>query len=648
MFYYTEETARGERYGKPTINRTVYIWHNGQKIGYIEQRTYEDGNPACDRWDLSQPCTVGYYEQPDPDDLARQSYIDRCANIADGKRKFSTWYAENSRKIKAVPARELPASPDAEFYPTPSALAGKMANLIDWAKVQTVLEPSAGKGDLIDYARRCAQKKSRRYGSEIHEEQIDCVEQDANLRLILQGKGYRVIADDFLTLNTTKQYDAILMNPPFANGDEHLLKAISLLQNSGGQIVCLPNAETIRKPYTNRRKVLAQQLAEYAAHIEFVPDAFRRAEQKSDVHVAIIYLNIPAPRRASNILEGLKRAAKRTADQNSEPTALAAGDWLDQMIANFELEAKAGVALMEEYNALAPYIMSGSGEYDKPMIQLSVRDHKVDYASSETINRYLRGLRYKYWDNLLSRSELTEKMTSNLQKEYQSKINEMQDYDFNRYNVKRVILEISAQLTRGVEETIYSLFDQFSAQHSWYPECAKNIHYYNGWATNKAHKVGMKVILPINGFYASYDGRKELRAYEFAQTISDIERALNYLDRGETDFHRDIGRAARLAESLEQTTIEFTYFTPTFYKKGTCHLKFRDSAACLIDRLNIFAARNRAWLPPDYGKKHYDSMDEQSRAVIDEFQGREAYEQVMAAPENYIISPASSVPRLTA
>ena len=36
-----------------------------------------------------------------------------------------------------------------EFYPTPNELAERMANLVDMERVNFVLEPSAGKADLL-------------------------------------------------------------------------------------------------------------------------------------------------------------------------------------------------------------------------------------------------------------------------------------------------------------------------------------------------------------------------------------------------------------------------------------------------------------------------------------------------------------------
>ena len=37
------------------------------------------------------------------------------------------------------------------FYPTPKELLDKITEGIDWKQVQSVLEPSAGKGDIADY-----------------------------------------------------------------------------------------------------------------------------------------------------------------------------------------------------------------------------------------------------------------------------------------------------------------------------------------------------------------------------------------------------------------------------------------------------------------------------------------------------------------
>ena len=68
---------------------------------------------------------------------------------------------------------------------------------------------------------------------------------------------------------------------------------------------------------------------------------------------------------------------------------------------------------------------------------------------------------------------------------------------------------------------------------------------------------------------------------------------------------------------------------------GTCHLKFHNQK--IVDRLNIYVGRQRAWLPPSYGTVRYSEMDDESRRVVDEFQGADAYDEVMRDPKDYII-----------
>lgn len=568
-------------------------------------------------------------------DGERDGYLGRASTLAGAKKLVYDWCKTNAPDIGTnsprAAVKSLPAFSDTGFYPTPSKLAGRMLGLVDWKSVFAVLEPSAGKGNLADAAKTFVEKARRRnvYIDKSHCF-IDCIEIDPDLALILKGKGYRVIDDDFLTFQTHKQYDLVLMNPPFSDGDRHLLKALDLMER-GGQIVCLLNAETIRNPYTNRRKILAQKLAQYGAKIEFIENAFSNAQRKTDVEIAMIYVNIPLRKPKSDIFENLKRAHDHQRKDGAETTALASGDWMQNLIDGYGFEADLGEKLISEYHALAPYLSNGSDTYEKPLLELSCSE-KAEGNDTGLVNIYLHALRGKYWRMLLERPELTQKMTSAMREEYSEKVRSLSDYEFTRYNIESVMREIAHQLSRGVEESILDLFEKFSAKHSWYPECANNIHYYSGWATNKAHKVGMKVIIPANGCCADNWRNEKLDVYRVNSLISDLERAMNYLDRGETSFHMPIDHAVRIANINDMNKADFTYFTCTFYKKGTCHIKFHPEAARIIDRLNIFAGQRKNWLPPSYGKKHYADMTQEEKAVIDEFQGEKAYESVLRDP----------------
>ena len=136
---------------------------------------------------------------------------------------------------------------------------------------------------------------------------IDCIEIDQNLQHILKGRDYRVVHNDFLTYETWKEYDAIIMNPPFSNGCKHLLKALEMQSRNGGIVVCLLNAETLKNPCTKERLDLQRKLTEYNAKIEFIQDAFLEAERKTGVEIALVKVQLPEVKRESFIIEGLRK-----------------------------------------------------------------------------------------------------------------------------------------------------------------------------------------------------------------------------------------------------------------------------------------------------------------------------------------------------
>ena len=169
-----------------------------------------------------------------------------------------------------------------EFYPTPDSLLDKITAQIQWKDINTVLEPSAGKGNIAEYI-----KKKMSYCNRYKEIDIDCIELDSDLQQTLKGKELRVVHDDFLTFKTFKHYDLIVMNPPFSQGAKHLLHALSLQRDNYG-IICILNAETLRNPCTNERKDLIKRLQDMDTDIEYMEEEFKTAERPTGVEIAVV------------------------------------------------------------------------------------------------------------------------------------------------------------------------------------------------------------------------------------------------------------------------------------------------------------------------------------------------------------------------
>ena len=530
---------------------------------------------------------------------------------------------------------------NADFYPTPEALAARMVDMVDTKRVHFVLEPSAGKGDLVDKLQSIMRYDgysdiTDKHGSDV---EIDCIEKDGNLQNLLKGAGKRLVYDDFLKFETYKKYDLILMNPPFSEGDKHLLKALEMMKN-GGQVVCLLNAETLKNPYSNIRRELTQKLAQLGAEIKYLDVAFTEAERVTNVEVALIYVDIPAREPVSLILDSLEKAPETGITDFTADKEITFYELLKRMVYQFNLEAKAGIKLINEYCRLQPYLMNrldtSKDNYAKPIFEIRF-DDKNWYSgrAANMINQYLKKLRYKYWYALGDNPDFRAQLTSNLADIYYNKLLELSDYDFNLHNIEQVNKELQSQMTAAVEDTILALFDELSDKYSWYPECTKNIHYYNGWRTNIAHMINKKVILPIETMH-SWKNEIDVTRYVAVRKLNDIEKVMDYLNDGRIAPYMDIERVLEMAKREGQTrNIESRYFTLTYYKKGTVHLTFKNAE--LLKKFNIFGSRKKAWLPPCYGKKHYDEMTPEEKQVIDEFEGSAAeYEKTLAEKDYYL------------
>ena len=532
------------------------------------------------------------------------------------------------------------------FYPTPDSLAEQLLQDIDLRQVKYVLEPSAGKGDLARMTagvrwRMVYRHRDIRRGQDVWIDDyipksnfewdealknidIDCIEIDPVLRSVLETNGFRVIHDDFLTFETQKRYDLIVMNPPFDVGVDHLLHAIDVMRY-GGKIACILNAESIRNPYSYKRQELINALNQYNANIRYVENGFVNAERKTDVAVALITFEIPAIEFDSTIMDEMRKAPTYKSSRVSPDVVdLVQYNAIEELVNCYNFEVACGIRLIEEYQSLKTIMDKGQGKYDKPLLCLTIegKDDTMD------VNKYIRVTRYKYWTNLFYRPVITEKFTRNLLDELRGNVRKMADYEFSVYNILTLIIKMNQKAIVGIEETIISLFDKWTRL-DWH-ENSPNRHYYNGWKTNSAFRIGKKV---IQDFYAwSWGGIDQWRIIEM---LSDIEKTMDFLDAGHTNWPFDLNQTIMDAVKNGQTKkIETKFFFATFYKKGTCHLEFKDMD--LLEKFNLFASQRKGWLPPEYGKKHYSEMDDESKAVIDDFQGRDKYEEVMIRKDYYL------------
>ena len=497
------------------------------------------------------------------------------------------------------------------FYPTPLHLVQKMLAKVDWRYVGSILEPSAGKGDLaIPAARKWLELNLYFNRDEFSKVDLDCVEIDENLRAILRDKGLRVVHDDFLTYRTAKRYSLIVMNPPFEDGARHILKAMTLLDD-GGQLVCLLNAETIRNPFTDDRRRLISMLGK-DAEIEYLPGEFLTAERSTDVETAMITYKKPAAEDGpSLIMENLRAGHKYVEMSDDETAALTKADFISAIVDRYEYEVECGIFLIREWRKMNKLLSCSITNDHSYGTTLNLSCGK----ENPTINAFVRSTRAKYWSALFGAPQFMKQLTSNLLEDLQKRIRDLQDYEFSPYNIYELMLQMNAHVNEGVETTIMNLFDDWTHKYSWRDSNSPNRHYFDGWKTNDAFAVNKKVIIPMY-LWGSIFNHSEW--YKIINKMEDIEKVMNYLDGGRTAEGKSIREAFDEAEKSGQTKkIPTKYFYVTIYKKGTAHIEFRNMD--LLAKFNIFAARGKNWLPPAFGKKAYKDLSPEEKKTVDSF-----------------------------
>lgn len=502
-----------------------------------------------------------------------------------------------------------------DFYPTPATLVERMCAKVNWDNVVAMLEPSAGKGDLLKGATQHMKRydyKSRRYLAA----EIDPALQAVLRNLTVVDEFNRkedlevdIVDSDFLAYPGGDAFDLIMMNPPFSAGDLHLLHAIDIMYQ--GQIVCLLNAETLRNPHTNTRKLLARKLDELGAQVEYIQCAFKDAERRTDVEVALIYISIEQ-NVEHDLFKGTQDNVEEIKLEDLDSKEVVKHNDIDQRIERYHHDKAMGIDFLKKHYKVRKHLGN--------LIRLE-NDNACDNLSpkllGKNIHEFTAKLREKYWLGLLDSPQINQKLTTKSRNEYTKALKERSRMEFNLLNIQTVFLNLQTAYMGGIERAIMDMFDELSREYAWSNEFSNNIYLFNGWKTNKSWKVNNKVILPHFN-WLEYD--RWCVPYTKEGMLNDLDKVMSYFDGGRTDY-MTIAKAVEKAFKDGQTRkIESSYFEIDCFKKGTIHLRFKDEG--ILRRFNVFAAQNRGWLPPGYGSKPTADMTDKEREVVKAFDGK--------------------------
>jgi len=488
-----------------------------------------------------------------------------------------------------------------DFYPTPDDVIDRMIYGID-VSGKVILEPSAGKGNIVDYLHANGAK-----------EVITC-ELNKELNIILQSKS-RVIAHDFLTLKSddVSHINLIIGNPPFSADDKHILHAYNIAP-PGCTVVMLCNYSIYKNPYTKVREQLWSLIRENGK-IENLGNCFDNAERTTNVEVGCIHLKKPG-NGYDQEFEGFFMQEEVEAQENGIMPYSIIRDLVNRYVAAvklFDEQTDMGVRMNQLTSTFFSSELSFSCSSDKaPILR---KDFRKDLQKSA-------------WRWVFSKMNMQKYTTKGLMDDINKFVEKQNDVPFTMRNIYKMIEIVVNTTDSRMDRAIIEVFDKLT---SHYKENRYNVE---GWATNSHYLVNEKFIMP--GLCTpGFKGQIEIKSYRSSnyELVEDMAKALCFLTRKNYDeiislqsfidyryllmkdghivsrttenysacFHRlSEAKSAqkKFAENGVNVSIhdrqiywgewfEWSFFEIKCYKKGTAHMKFKDRDIWALFNQNV-------------------------------------------------------------
>lgn len=178
------------------------------------------------------------------------------------------------------------------FFPTPELLAAEVVEKAGIVEGDRILEPSAGLGHLAEAI------------TEAHpDNNLLCMEIYQPLAEALELKGFNVLCCDFLQcagIEPDTQYDKIIMNPPFEDGQDidHVIHAWNLIKPGGRIVAIMAGNKFNSEEYNNTVKGLQKKQFEelvnsYGTWEQNPAGSFASAFRPTGVNTITVVLDKP-------------------------------------------------------------------------------------------------------------------------------------------------------------------------------------------------------------------------------------------------------------------------------------------------------------------------------------------------------------------
>ena len=381
------------------------------------------------------------------------------------------------------------------------------------------------------------------------------------------------------------------MNPPFSNGDDHLLKAWDFLHD--GEIVCLLNEETIKNPFTPSRKRLAAIIEKHGS-VDYLGNCFSTAQRKTDVNVAMVHLKKASDDDTIDLWANVSQERETNDDIGGDKNMLAIRDNLGNMQHYYDSANEHMLKAFQHIRKASLYMSAnGVALRDADKI-LSMALSNVNSARAE----YVKAHRHEAWKNVFEKMEFRKWLDKKQTDQFIRDIERNANVPFTKDNIKGTLQNVFLQRNNLFEQSVVNVFDELTCYYNG------NTNHTEGWKTNDSYKVNQKIIFPYGcAFEDRYGGNFRMCwGGSVIDIYNDLDRIMCGLDGQDfaechTIYQAMDNKFRILGSNVKapfDNEAESRYFLIKFFKKGTVHLTFKDRE--LWQRFNVTASKGKNWI----------------------------------------------------
>lgn len=433
-----------------------------------------------------------------------------------------------------------------DFYPTPEQTVYDMLSGFDVTN-KIILEPSAGKGNIIDILQMEGAKE------------ILACEVNEDLRSILNTK-CKVIENDFLELKSDKisHIDAIIMNPPFSADEKHILHAYEIAP-AGCEIISLCNIQTLSNAYSASRKRLVSLIQSNGNFID-LGDCFSDSERRTGVSVGLIRLKKPGDSYKTEF-EGFFLDDEPEQEQEN---GIMSYDFIRDIV-NRYIEA---VKIFDKQLQASVEMNQITKSFYSSKLATSVSSNNVPILRED----FKKDLQKSAWNFIFDKLKMEKFMTRGVKDDINKFVEQQTHIPFTMRNIYVMLEGLISTTEQRIDKSILEVFDKLTQHHH------ANRYNLPGWKTNSHYLVNKKFIFPYIGSIDAYRWSSNYNTYKIyrsdCESIEDLEKALCYINGINWDDIQTVYGSCN--DNNYGIWYESHFFKYKAFKKGTLHVEFKN------------------------------------------------------------------------